>query len=661
MATPLQFYGKTPQTIKAKCVLISSDRFVVELSSFSEHVTSVFRTVPSRIYDPKTRSWNFSISDYNLLMTKLQAVEPKISLEKLPPFVLKIILSPRKEVEIDYERLDPVLSSCLMPFQVEGLRFGIEKGGRCFIGDDMGLGKTFTSLAIASYYKNDWPLLIVTTASMKTTWEETITEYMPTISIMQVQYMVSSKDYIGDTEILIVSHDLMTRCQDKLKERKFGVIIIDESHVLKNFKSKSYHAASQICKQAKRVVLLSGTPALSRPSELFTQLCLIDHKVFTGFTQFAMRYCDGKQTQFGFDASGKSNLQELEVVLSRKFMIRRTKQDVVKSLPKKSQELVRLSDYTTNKTEISGEDREMMKILGEKYASKKGHDKHSILLTFFAETAKIKIPQVCAYVLRILDIKEKFLIFAHHQVMLNAIEDTLKAKNFGYIRIDGSTTSDQRKFFISKFQLNDSVRVAVLSITATNAGITLTAAQTVIFAELHWNPTILSQAEARAHRIGQENEVKVQYLISPGTADDYMWSLLQEKQKTLKEVGLSRDSFDSVTEHKRSDKENFRNAPGTRTIEDFLTEKRKKSRTPEKSSETTVDDLEDAFNDGFDETLSEVCVPEKKIKLDESTAHSKIKDDAEDPFNDGFDDMLMKHTDELLNDDMDEVLCNIDF
>lgn len=74
--------------------------------------------------------------------------------------------------------------------------------------------------------------------------------------------------------------------------------------------------------------------------------------------------------------------------------------------------------------------------------------------------------------------------------MMNAIEDTMKKKDVKYIRIDGSTTSDQRKYFISKFQFDDSYMCAILSITAANAGITLTAASLVVFAELHWNPSV---------------------------------------------------------------------------------------------------------------------------------------------------------------------------
>lgn len=92
--------------------------------------------------------------------------------------------------------------------------------------------------------------------------------------------------------------------------------------------------------------------------------------------------------------------------------------------------------------------------------------------------------------LQVLEQKIKFLVFAHHQVMLNAIEDVMKRKNVKYIRIDGNTTTDQRKYFIEKFQYDESFKCAILSITATNAGITLTAAQLVLFAELHWNPSV---------------------------------------------------------------------------------------------------------------------------------------------------------------------------
>lgn len=233
--------------------------------------------------------------------------------------------------------------------------------------------------------------LLILLLLYRSVWEETIAHYLPSISIMNIQYMTSGKDYIGEAKILITSHDLMSRCLDKLKERRFGIIIIDESHVLKSSKSKCYKSALELSKQATRIILLSGTPALSRPSELFTQLSLINNRFFGSFYEYSRRYCDGKTTQFGWDASGKSNLQELEIILAKTFMIRRTKEDVLKALPDKKQEIITLN---TNLDKVSVEDRECLIALGKKYSQNKGSNKHAILLTFFSETAKIKVPSV---------------------------------------------------------------------------------------------------------------------------------------------------------------------------------------------------------------------------------------------------------------------------
>lgn len=203
--------------------------------------------------------------------------------------------------------------------------------------------------------------------------------------------MITGKDYIGEAKILIVSHDMMSRCLEKIMDRNFGVIIIDESHILKSYKSKCYHSASKLAKKARRVILLSGTPALSRPSELYTQLSLLDSTFFGNFYKYSERYCDAKTTKFGWDHSGHSNLQELELILAKKFMIRRTKDQVLKSVPNKKQEVVTLN---TKLNELPEEDRKCLNALGEQYMMKKGAGKHAALLTFFSETAKIKIPAI---------------------------------------------------------------------------------------------------------------------------------------------------------------------------------------------------------------------------------------------------------------------------
>merc|ERR1719322_1858836 len=100
-----------------------------------------------------------------------------------------------------------------------------------------------------------------------------------------------------------------------------------------------------------------------------------------------------------------------------------------------------------------------------------------------------------------------------------------------------------RKECVDKFQTQDTIRVAVLSIMAANSGLTLTAAQLVLFAELFWNPGILTQAEDRAHRIGQTDSVIVRYLMATGTADDHLWTLISQKLDVLNKAGLSKDNF----------------------------------------------------------------------------------------------------------------------
>ena len=132
------------------------------------------------------------------------------------------------------------------------------------------------------------------------------------------------------------------------------------------------------------------------------------------------------------------------------------------------------------------------------------------------------------YILEKLDNEdEKLIIFAHHLAVIHEIDAMLTAKKYGeqVVKITGATPSVERTDVVEQFQNNSSIRVALLSITAANMGITLTAATSVLFAELHYTPGIMVQAEDRAHRIGRVGDVNIEYLIATGTADDWIWRL----------------------------------------------------------------------------------------------------------------------------------------
>lgn len=120
--------------------------------------------------------------------------------------------------------------------------------------------------------------------------------------------------------------------------------------------------------------------------------------------------------------------------------------------------------------------------------------------------------------------------------MLDRYEAHLAKKKVGYIRIDGGVDAEKRHERVTRFQHSEDVRVAVLSITACSQGLTLTAASTVVFAEMYWTPSIMSQAEDRAHRISQQNCVNVYYLYGPATVDDIVFRMLNMKSEVISDT-----------------------------------------------------------------------------------------------------------------------------
>merc|ERR1712136_698541 len=178
-----------------------------------------------------------------------------------------------------------------------------------------------------------------------------------------------------------------------------------------------------------------------------------------------------------------------------------------------------------------------------------GVEKHGQLLGFFRETAQIKMNAVKSYVLDLVEGDHKFLVFAHHRQMLDAVHGELAKKKVEFIRIDGSTTAAKRQEAVKTFQQKASCKVALLSITAANMGITLNTASLVVFGELFWNPGILVQAEDRCYRIGQRDMVNVHYLLAKGTSDDYVWQKIKDKLEVLEKAGLNENTFDDCENH----------------------------------------------------------------------------------------------------------------
>ncbi|NXO15272.1 SMAL1 protein, partial [Oriolus oriolus] len=543
-------WKKPSALVKGKCVLISRSRFEVDIG-YSAEVIGVFKQMDSRNYDMNTRKWNFLLEDYPKLMEVLLSLM-SVEVEPLPDAVIKTFAahlqrspSQTEIPDADLSVVDSKIVTSLMPFQREGVNFAISRNGRLLLADDMGLGKTIQAICIAAYYQQEWPLLVVTPSSVRFTWAEAFHRWLPSLSPGSTNVIVSGKDNLTGSLINIISFDLLSRMDKQLKST-FQVVIVDESHFLKNTKTARCQAAMPLLKAAKRVILLSGTPAMSRPAELYTQIAAVQPTFFPQFHSFGLRYCDARKMPWGWDYSGSSNLTELKILLEESLMIRRLKSDVLSQLPAKQRKMVVVAPEgisAKTKAALAAEAKKMAKGYESKQQEKEA------LLVFFSRTAEAKIRSVVEYILELLESgNNKFLVFAHHKIMLDAVVAELKKKHVEHIRIDGSTSSAERQSLCQKFQFSEKQAVAVLSLTAANMGLTLSAADLVVFAELFWNPGILIQAEDRAHRIGQTSSVNVHYLVAKGTADDYLWPMIQEKIKVLGKAGLSETNFSETAE-----------------------------------------------------------------------------------------------------------------
>uniref|UniRef100_H0WJS4 SWI/SNF-related matrix-associated actin-dependent regulator of chromatin subfamily A-like protein 1 n=1 Tax=Otolemur garnettii TaxID=30611 RepID=H0WJS4_OTOGA len=524
---------------------------------YNEPLLGNLTQLVSQVYnaDVKTRKWSFLLEEHSTLIKSVRSL-PQVQLDPLPMTLTLAFASqmqktsphPTADVpEADLSQVEDKLVSNLMPFQRTGVNFAIAKGGRLLLADDMGLGKTIQAICIAAFYRKEWPLLVVVPSSVRFTWEQAFLQWLPSLSPRDVNVVVTGKDCLNSGLVNIVSFDLLSRLEKQLKLKPpFKVVIIDESHFLKNSKTARCRAALPLLKVAKRVILLSGTPAMSRPAELYTQIIAVKPTFFPQFHTFGLRYCAAKKMPWGWDYSGSSNLGELKLLLEEAVMLRRLKSDVLSQLPAKQRKMVVVAPGRINARARAALDAAAMEMTTKDKTKK---EQKEALILFFNRTAEAKIPSVIEYILDLLESgREKFLVFAHHKVVLDAVTKELERKHVQHIRIDGSTPSADREHLCQQFQLWERHAVAVLSITAANMGLTFSSADLVVFAELFWNPGVLIQAEDRVHRIGQTNSVGIHYLVARGTADDYLWPLIQEKIKVLGEAGLSETNFSEVTE-----------------------------------------------------------------------------------------------------------------
>lgn len=398
-----------------------------------------------------------------------------------------------------------------LPYQMAGIAAIDAANGRFLIGDQMGLGKTMQALCWAILRNKK--TLVVCPASLKLNWQNEITKFSHATS-----YVVNGK-WNDSSQFTIVNYEQLKKYLDDVKGSKFDLVIIDESHYIKNSKSQRTQNTLKVATIAPHVIMLTGTAIKSRPIEFFTQLNLLDPINFGHFWAYAHKYCGAKNNGYGWDLSGASNLEELNEKIGHVY-IRRNKADVLTELPAKIRQTIRIRDKGACRISEAGLDHENP-LAGIQIAR--------------AQVSHYKAEFVVEWIRDFLEQNEteKVIVFTN---FLETVETVRSAFSETCVRVTGGDSISTRQSNVDKFQNDPSIRVFVGTIQAAGVGINLFASSTVLFCDLPWTPGELVQAEDRAHRMGQTNTVNVYRLIFEDTIEDDMDAILESKYQILEKV-----------------------------------------------------------------------------------------------------------------------------
>lgn len=453
-----------------------------------------------------------------------------------------------------------------MPFQKAGIAFALGRRGTLF-GDEMGLGKTVEAIGVVNADPSIEKVLVICPATLRANWRRELERWLVRPRRVQIP---ESAGGVLDREfapVVVINYDKLIGKPGEAMLRVLGaerwdLIVCDECHYLKNNKAQRTVAVlggrlrkgdpktPGLVERASRVLMLTGTPILNRPIELHPILEALAPDAFP-FWQYARRYCGAVETRFGWDMSGASHLDELQERLRGTVMVRRLKIEVLTELPAKRRQVVVLPAEGEAARAVQREaaawakSEERIAVLqAESEVAHAGGDQAAYEAAVAAlrketgvafsemsrvrhETAVAKIPAVLDHLDGALEAVSKVIVFAHHHDVVHAI-----AEHFGSsaVTITGETKMEDRQGVVDRFQVDPGVRVFIGGITAAGVGLTLTAASTVVFAELDWVPANVTQAEDRAHRIGQLESVLVQHLVLDGSLDARMAEVIVAKQ-----------------------------------------------------------------------------------------------------------------------------------
>lgn len=427
----------------------------------------------------------------------------------------------------------------LYKHQVTGVDW-LAQRSRALLADEAGLGKSITSLVAAEHAGAEHVLILAPTI-VAFNWQRELQRWAPQ---REVGMLTATEELAAaGCPTCVCTHGLTISRPvfNKLRERDWDLVIIDEAHVFRNEsaqRTRALYGTGGIISRAKRVWALTGTPMPNHAAELWPMLRGVwPDRCPYSFEQFRDRFCETRWDHLRkeWKVVGNKNVDELKALLSGLFL-RRLKKDhldlppvrwetVVMPTPVRLPELVQfersLRTATFDPAQASGD--ELLAVLRQNADFSRW--RHACGLAKVAPTLEL---------LALEDTTQKTVIFAHHLDVLEGLERGLGADNC--VAITGSVGARERQQRVDLFQTDPAIRYAVCQIQAAGTGITLTAADEVVFVESSFVPAEVAQAADRVHRIGQKNQVRARFLALAGTVDSLVAETLARKAAGIAEV-----------------------------------------------------------------------------------------------------------------------------
>ncbi|PYI10015.1 chromatin structure-remodeling complex subunit snf2 [Aspergillus sclerotiicarbonarius CBS 121057] len=466
-----------------------------------------------------------------------------------------------------------LVGGTLKEYQMKGLQWMISLYNNNLNGilaDEMGLGKTIQTISLITYIierkKNNGPFLVIVPLSTLTNWNLEFEKWAPSVSRVVYKGPPNARKQQqqqirwGNFQVLLTTYEYIIKDRPILSKIKWTHMIVDEGHRMKNTQSKLSSTLSQYYVSRYRLIL-TGTPLQNNLPELWALLNFVLPNIFKSVKSFDEWFNTPFANTGGQDRMELSEEEQLLVIrrlhkVLRPFLLRRLKKDVEKDLPDKQERVIKcrfsalqaklyrqlvthnkmaVSDGKGGKTGMRGLSNMLMqlrKLCNHPFVFEPVEDQmnpgrgtNDLLWRTAGKFELLDriLPKFRATGHRVL------MFFQMTQIM-NIMEDFLRLRGLKYLRLDGSTKSDDRSDLLKLFNApNSEYFCFLLSTRAGGLGLNLQSADTVIIFDSDWNPHQDLQAQDRAHRIGQKNEVRILRLISSNSVEEKILERAQFK------------------------------------------------------------------------------------------------------------------------------------